>query len=91
MSTPPAKSEGGPPENKTEWQKSEAKFTAKQHSEYVDPCQGVADRSLKCLRRNGGDRSMCMDYFEAYRDCKKNWMEEMREAKAKAKAARSWF
>lgn len=37
---------------------------SKRYSEYFDPCQEAADRSLKCLRRNGGDRAMCMDYFE---------------------------
>ncbi len=38
--------------------------SSKRYSEYFDPCQEVADRSLKCLRRNGGDRAMCQDYFE---------------------------
>ena len=37
---------------------------SKRTSEYFDPCQEAADKSLKCLRRNGGDRSMCRDYFE---------------------------
>ena len=36
----------------------------KRNSEYFDPCQEAADRSLRCLRRNGGDRAMCQDYFE---------------------------
>ena len=37
---------------------------SKPNSKYFDPCQEVANRSLKCLRRNGGDRAMCQDYFE---------------------------
>ena len=37
---------------------------SKRNSEYFDPCQEAADRSLKCLRRNGGERAMCQDYFE---------------------------
>lgn len=37
---------------------------SKRNSEYFDPCQEAADKSLKCLRRNGGDRLMCTDYFE---------------------------
>lgn len=37
---------------------------SKRYSEYFDPCQDAANRSLKCLRRNGGDRMMCQDYFE---------------------------
>lgn len=46
---------------------------SKRFSEYFDPCQEAADRSLKCLRRNGGDRGMCTDYFQAYKDCKQQW------------------
>ncbi|RMZ06840.1 hypothetical protein D0860_05366 [Hortaea werneckii] len=58
----------------SEWQKGGARFQGKRHSEYFDPCQEAADRSLKCLRRNGGDRGMCTDYFQAYKDCKQRWV-----------------
>ncbi|EWC46166.1 hypothetical protein DRE_04544 [Drechslerella stenobrocha 248] len=50
------------------------KFESKDSSKFFDPCQDAADRSLKCLRRNLGDREMCTDYFQAYRDCKKQWV-----------------
>jgi cytochrome c oxidase assembly protein subunit 23 len=33
-------------------------------SQFYDPCQDFADRSIKCLHRNHGDRAMCQDYFE---------------------------
>ncbi|KAF1355074.1 hypothetical protein BDV97DRAFT_289372, partial [Delphinella strobiligena] len=56
---------------------------SKQNSQYFDPCQEAADRSLKCLRRNGGARDMCMDYFDAYRECKKQWIAQMKEEKRK--------
>lgn len=46
------------------WSKGGARFTNKRNSEYFDPCQEAADRSLRCLRRNGGDREMCSDFFE---------------------------
>ncbi|KAF3090876.1 hypothetical protein TWF569_011795 [Orbilia oligospora] len=51
-------------------------FDTKETSKFYDPCQDAANRSLKCLRRNMGDREMCTDYFQAYRDCKKKWVEE---------------
>ncbi|KAK5133074.1 Mitochondrial copper homeostasis protein [Meristemomyces frigidus] len=73
----------------TEWEQGGERFTNKRYSEYFDPCQEAADRSLKCLRRNGGDRAMCTDYFSAYKDCKQKWMEEMKEAKRKE--GKSWF
>lgn len=37
---------------------------SKSASEYYDPCQDFADRSIRCMRRNAGDREMCGDYFQ---------------------------
>lgn len=37
---------------------------SKSASEYYDPCQEFADRSIRCMRRNAGDREMCGDYFQ---------------------------
>ncbi|KAL8296412.1 hypothetical protein RB597_005814 [Gaeumannomyces tritici] len=42
-------------------------------SEWYDPCREAASESVQCLNRNGGDGTMCRDYFRAYRDCEKNW------------------
>jgi hypothetical protein len=36
----------------------------KAYSEYFDPCQEAADKSIKCLKRNGGERAMCVDFFQ---------------------------
>jgi len=33
-------------------------------TEYYDPCQEAANKSIKCLHRNRGDKSMCADYFQ---------------------------
>ncbi|OKL64444.1 Cytochrome c oxidase-assembly factor COX23, mitochondrial [Talaromyces atroroseus] len=48
----------------TTWAKAERKFESKSASEFYDPCQEFADRSIKCMRRNAGDRDMCHDYFQ---------------------------
>ncbi|KAK6534585.1 hypothetical protein TWF281_005895 [Arthrobotrys megalospora] len=58
-------------------------FDSKETSKFYDPCQDAANRSLKCLRRNMGDREMCTDYFQAYRDCKKKWIEERKSERWK--------
>ncbi|KAM3526802.1 hypothetical protein MY4038_006669 [Beauveria bassiana] len=55
------------------------KFATKSKSEFYDPCQEAAQRSYKCLYRNNGDKSMCTDYFQAYRDCKQAWTEKRRK------------
>ncbi|GFF25092.1 hypothetical protein IFM58399_00903 [Aspergillus lentulus] len=47
------------------WEKAERKFANKHASEYYDPCQDFADRSLKCMKRNAFDKDMCGDYFQA--------------------------
>ncbi|EXA48823.1 cytochrome c oxidase-assembly factor COX23, mitochondrial [Fusarium oxysporum f. sp. pisi HDV247] len=50
------------------------KFETKSKSEFYDPCQEAAQRSYRCLFRNGGDKNMCGEYFQAYRDCKQAWV-----------------
>ncbi|KAK7512205.1 cysteine alpha-hairpin motif superfamily [Phyllosticta citriasiana] len=55
---------------------------SKSLSEYYDPCQEAASRSIRCLHRNGGDRDLCSDYFQAYRDCKKQWMEARKKSRS---------
>lgn len=41
-----------------------ATLHSKSLSEYYDPCQEAATRSIRCLHRNGGDRDLCSDYFQ---------------------------
>ncbi|UPX17719.1 Mitochondrial copper homeostasis protein [Ascochyta rabiei] len=71
-----------------EWAGATAtKFDNKAYSEYFDPCQEAADKSIRCLKRNGGERAMCSDFFQAYRDCKQQWMEARKEARKN----KPWF
>ncbi|PBP28338.1 hypothetical protein BUE80_DR000749 [Diplocarpon rosae] len=67
------------------------RFNSKLPGEFFDPCQEAAARSLKCLHRNGGDRELCTDYFQAYRDCKQQWLAARKGAKASTKKDGSWF
>ncbi|KAK3400492.1 hypothetical protein B0T20DRAFT_476606 [Sordaria brevicollis] len=70
--------------DKEPWnEETKSKFEGKSRSEYLDPCQEAAQRSIRCLHRNQGDRTMCSDYFEAYRDCKRLWIEKRREQNKK--------
>ncbi|KAL2201654.1 cytochrome c oxidase-assembly factor COX23 [Sarocladium strictum] len=55
------------------------KFQSKAKSQYYDPCQEAAQRSYKCLFRNGGNKDMCGEYFQAYRDCKAEWTEKRKK------------
>ncbi|KGY15698.1 cytochrome c oxidase-assembly factor COX23, mitochondrial [Paracoccidioides brasiliensis Pb03] len=66
-------------EPQSAWEKAKPMFTNKPASGYYDPCQDFADRSIKCMRRNDNDKTMCSDYFQAYRDCKKEWMTQRKK------------
>ncbi|KAG9248310.1 hypothetical protein BJ878DRAFT_488637 [Calycina marina] len=78
-----------PPEESPWDPKTSQKFENKRPGEYFDPCQEASARSMKCLHRNANNKEMCNDYFQAYRDCKKQWMAERKEAKLKN--AKPWF
>ncbi|KAI9930904.1 hypothetical protein MW887_010555 [Aspergillus wentii] len=53
-----------PAESDGVWGKSGQRFSNKNASEYYDPCQEFATRSLQCMKRNAFDREMCGDYFQ---------------------------
>lgn len=48
----------------TTWDKSKSEYTTKRVSKYVDPCQDAANKSIRCMNRNGGDKEMCQDFFQ---------------------------
>uniref|UniRef100_A0A060T0E5 Cytochrome c oxidase-assembly factor COX23, mitochondrial n=1 Tax=Blastobotrys adeninivorans TaxID=409370 RepID=A0A060T0E5_BLAAD len=50
-------------------------FRSKEPSQFYDPCAEASKMSLKCMERNDFDRNQCMEYFRAYRECKKEWVE----------------
>lgn len=54
-------------------------FRAKEPSEFYDPCAQASKMSLNCLERNDYDRSKCFEYFNAYKECKKAWLEKRRQ------------
>ncbi|KAH7917487.1 hypothetical protein BV22DRAFT_1026264 [Leucogyrophana mollusca] len=49
------------------------------YTKHTDPCEDAAKASMKCMDRNAYDREKCMDFFQAYRDCKKVWLDQRRE------------
>ena len=38
------------------------------------PCAEASKASMDCLNRHDYDRDKCLDFFQAYRDCKKEWV-----------------
>ncbi|ORX71585.1 cytochrome c oxidase-assembly factor cox-23, mitochondrial [Linderina pennispora] len=56
-------------------------FENKKSSKFMDPCGIEAKASFKCLDDNNYDKSLCNEYFEAYRNCKQMWVRERRKAR----------
>jgi len=38
------------------------------------PCAEASKASMDCLNRHDYDRDKCLNFFQAYRDCKKEWV-----------------
>ncbi|KIO15647.1 hypothetical protein M407DRAFT_243695 [Tulasnella calospora MUT 4182] len=49
------------------------------YTQFVDPCAGASKASMKCLDQNNYNKAACSAYFEAYKECKKAWMEQRRK------------
>lgn len=45
-------------------------------SQFIDPCAAASKASMDCLNRNDYDKTACFGYFQAYRECKKAWLEQ---------------
>ncbi|KAE9392253.1 hypothetical protein BT96DRAFT_1023659 [Gymnopus androsaceus JB14] len=48
-------------------------------SRFIDPCEAAAKASLACMNKNDYDREQCLEYFQAYRDCKSAWLEQRKD------------
>ncbi|KAH7097535.1 hypothetical protein BKA62DRAFT_422213 [Auriculariales sp. MPI-PUGE-AT-0066] len=46
-------------------------------TKFIDPCEDAARVANECLIRTG-KRESCLDFFQAYRDCKGTWLEQKR-------------
>jgi cytochrome c oxidase assembly protein subunit 23 len=74
------------PDNPVE-EEHKAAFLSKRPSEFYEPCLEASKMSLRCLDRNNYDKSMCTEYFRAYRECKKEWQDKRKQDK---REGRTW-
>ncbi|KAF9131589.1 Mitochondrial copper homeostasis protein [Mortierella sp. 14UC] len=58
-------------------------YYSKAQSQYLDPCQAQTKASMKCMDDNGFDKKKCTRFFKDYSDCKKKWLETLREDRRK--------
>ncbi|KAK9471777.1 uncharacterized protein V1510DRAFT_418976 [Dipodascopsis tothii] len=63
-----------------------AAMNAKEPGKFYDPCAMTSKLSLRCLERHNYDRAAakepCAEYYQAYKECKKEWMDQMRRERA---------
>jgi len=55
-------------------------------SKFIDPCAAASKASMDCLDRNDYNRDACLDYFQAYRDCKNTWIEQRKQDRRAGRA-----
>jgi len=47
-------------------------------TKFIDPCENASKASMECMARTG-DRNSCLEYFQAYRECKAAWLDKRRK------------
>lgn len=65
---------------------NKTRFNMKQASKFYDPCAESSKMSIRCMEVNGREnKEACNEFFQAYRDCKKEWMKERKKSKLEGK------
>ena len=68
------------PDNPTSFE-SQMQFNIKEPSLYFDPCEESARMSRRCLEDNWDNpdkKTICKEFFKAYKDCKAMWISQRR-------------
>lgn len=67
------------------------RWVNKEPSKFYDPCEESRQASINCVLRNQEDRSVCQDFFDAYKDCRRDFFNKKREDKRKGKRGWGWW
>lgn len=67
------------------------RWSMKEPSKFYDPCEESRQASMDCVLRNQEDRMVCQDFFEAYRDCKKDFFAKKKKDKRSGVKGWGWF
>lgn len=62
------------------------RFAMKEPSKYYDPCEETRQASINCMIRNPEDKkTVCQDFFDAYKECKRDFFNKKRQDKREGK------
>lgn len=67
------------------------RWSMKEPSKFYDPCEESRQASMDCVLRNQEDRLVCQEFFDAYRDCKKDFFAKKRKDKQSGVKGWGWF
>ncbi|CAI5755708.1 unnamed protein product [Candida verbasci] len=66
------------------------KWTMKEPSKFYDPCEESRQASMDCLYRNQDDKYACQDFFDAYRECRKDFFNKKKKDKREGQKGWGW-
>ncbi|RLV91659.1 Cytochrome c oxidase-assembly factor COX23 mitochondrial [Spathaspora sp. JA1] len=61
------------------------KWSMKEPSKFYDPCEESRMASMHCLWRNQDDKYACQEFFDAYRECKKDFFAKKKKDRLEGK------
>jgi len=67
------------------------RWSMKEASKFYDPCEESRQASINCVLRNQDDRLVCQDFFDAYKECKKDFFDKKRRDKMSGVKGWGWW
>lgn len=61
------------------------RWANKDPSKYYDPCEESRQASISCVLRNQEDKSVCQEFFDAYRECSKDFFAKKKQDRQSGK------
>lgn len=55
------------------------RYSMKEPSKYYDACDESRQASISCMLRNQEDKTVCQDFFDAYKECKKDFFNKKKK------------
>lgn len=55
------------------------RWANKEPSKFYDPCEESRQASMSCMLRNQEDKTVCQDFFDAYRECKRDFFNKKKK------------
>lgn len=82
--------EGGPEEFKfypdnPKNHRHKYRWVNKDPSKYYDPCEESRQASINCVLRNQEDKSVCQEFFDAYRECTRDFFAKKKQDRQSGK------